>query len=277
MEVDVQSRQPLGGFVGQEECRDERHELAGCRAEHQDAVAAVEEHDPDGDSAQRLHQRRHAVRRHGHSVRRGFDRGDALGDAGPHHVFEIEGLDDPESLDRFLHHLQEFGGAAELREDDGARLPDELASAEKCRRRHEQDDQRQERCLKEHDGREPDQRQKVPAECVEQEIEDPRRRRAAEGDLGGEFGGMTVRVESDALGEQFAEHPLLIFGDDTIGDAGHGHRLAVTGNSLQGEDGDHRGRDERDAAVAAADVAFVDAPAEQERRQRGARGCDGHE
>ena len=117
----------------------------------------------------------------------------------------------------------------------------------------------------------------IAPQRVDQEVEDLRRRAGAEGDPRGEFRGVAVGIEGDVLLQQLVEHPLLVFGDDVIGDAGHGDGLAIARDPLDGEDHDHRDRDEGDAVEAAVDIGLVDAAAEQEGRQGGAGGADRHE
>ncbi len=277
VQVDVEPRDALGRLIGEQERGDERHEFAGSGIEHQHAIAGIEKHDPDGDPAQRFHQRRRAVRYPGELVRGGLDAFDALVHARTHDRFEIERLDDAEALDRLLHRLEDLGAAAILGEHDGAHPLDQLAHTED-RRRHDHDaDQRHERRLIDHDRDEPDQRQQVASQRIDQQVEDLRRRTGAEGDARGEFRGVAIGIEGDVLLEQLVEHPLLVFGDDVIGDAGHGDGLAIGREPLDGEDDDHRHCDDRDAVEAAVDIGLVDAAAEQQRRQRGAGGPDRHE
>jgi hypothetical protein len=49
-------------------------------------------------------------------VRGVLDCGNAVAGFGPHDLFEIEGLDDPEALDELVNDLVDFSAADELRE-----------------------------------------------------------------------------------------------------------------------------------------------------------------
>ena len=86
----------------------------GRRAGLDHAVAAIGDGDGDGAAAERLHQRAGAVGHARHLVGFVLDRGDVAVEAFAHGVFQREGLDDADALQRFLQRLQDPGAAVEL-------------------------------------------------------------------------------------------------------------------------------------------------------------------
>ncbi len=58
VEVEVEPGQPLGGFVRQQKCGQEREEFAGRRSGIDHAVSGIDHEDRDREAGQRFHQRR---------------------------------------------------------------------------------------------------------------------------------------------------------------------------------------------------------------------------
>ena len=143
VEVDVEPRQPLGRLGRQQEGGHEREELAGRGAERDHAVAAVQQTAGDGEAAERFHQRVGAVGDPRHLVGVALDGGDVLVDALLHRLFQRERLDGADALQRFLHGLQDVGGAGELVVGEALDALDQLAQEQHRRRHHHEADQRQ--------------------------------------------------------------------------------------------------------------------------------------
>ena len=136
---------------------------------------------------------------------------------------------------------------------------------------------RQERRLIDHHRDEAEEGEEIAPERIDQEVEHLRRRSGPERDPRSEFGGVAIGIEGDVLRQELVEQLLLVLGDDVVRDARERDGLAVARQSLDGEDDDHRHRDDGDSVEALFNIGLVDAATEQECREGGAGGPDRHE
>ena len=157
-----------------------------------DPVAAVDHHARHGKAAQDLHQRRGAVGDAGHLVGLPLDRRDVGVEAFAQDILEREGLDDADALQRLLQRLQDADPAGELVLGDAANALDHLAQHQHRGREHDERHEREQRVSIDHDADQPDQREEIAADRVDEQIEDLRRRRRAGHEPGGEFRGVAI-------------------------------------------------------------------------------------
>ena len=187
-----------------------------------------------------------------------LDRRDITVEALAHGVFEREGLDDADALQRFLQRFQDARAAVELGARDDVDAADQLAQNQECRRRHDKGEERHQRVLNHHDGDQPNQRQQIAAERDHQEIDHLGRGRCAGRQPRDEFGRMPVGEELQAFVEQLGEHRALIIGDDAVADMRQQHAVAVGGEAFDGKQRRGNGAEHHDAGQVLVDVSLVD-------------------
>ncbi len=214
VEVDVEPRQPLGRLGRHQERGHEGEERAGRGVERDHAVAAIEQAAGDREAAEHLHQRVGAVGDAGHLVGVALDDRDVLVDALLHGVFERECLHRADALERFLHRLQDVGGAGELVEGEALDALDQLAQHQHRRRHHDEADERHHRVLPHHHADHGEQHHEVAPDGVDQHVEHVGDGFGAGGQPRQEFRRMPFGEEADALAHQLGEQLALVGGED---------------------------------------------------------------
>ena len=227
VELDVEPRQPLGRLVGQQECGEEGEELARRRTRLDDAIAAVDHRQRDGEAAERLHQRACAVRDPRPAVGFFFELGDVGMHARAHLVFKRERLDRAHALHRLLQALEQPRAADELAQRNMVDAANHLAQHEQRGRHDHQADQRHPRILQDHHSDQRNHRQEIAAERAGQQVQHVARGGRAGVEARHEFRGVTVGEVGEVLPDQRLEHAPLVFGDDAVADPGHDQRVAV--------------------------------------------------
>ena len=277
VELDVETGKALGRFVGQQERGDEGEELPGRGAGLDDAIAGIDKGEGDRAAAERLHQRARAIGDARHLVGFMLDVRDIAVEALAHDIFEREGLDDVDALQRFLQRLHDARAAMELAARDGVDAADHLAQNQERRRYDHEAEERHHRVLHHHHRHQSDQRQQIASDRGDQQIDHLRGRGGAGGQPRDEFGRMAVGEKAEALVEQLGEHGALIVSDDPVADARKHHALAVSGEPFGGKQYGDECAERDDAGEITVDVGLIDDIADQIGAHRRAGGGNRHQ
>ena len=167
----------------------------------------------------------------------------------PQPVLQAVGFDDPDALRGFLHGLQHFAETAEFALHDLARPADHLADEKDRDRQGGQAEKGDDRILGHHHDDQANERENVAPQAGDDQIENLARSVGAEAQPVHEIGGMARGEIGDTLGKHAVVHALAEIGDDAIADIGHGHRLAVRGQTLDRVDGDDRRAEQPDQII----------------------------
>ena len=192
-EIDIEARDPLGGLIGEQECRDERQELARRLVEHDNRVPAADQDAADHNAAERFHHRRRPVHDSRKLVAGAFDVHRVFADTPAHFLFEVESLHDPQTLNRFLQGLGDACAARKFGLGDASHALCEMTHDEDGRPHQQERDQREQRRLKHHDREQARQRHDIAAERCNQDSQHVAGCTAAVGNPGDELGRMPVR------------------------------------------------------------------------------------
>jgi hypothetical protein len=258
LQVGVQPGQALDRLVGQEQRGDEGEERSGRLGAGNHRLAAVEDHRDDRQATEHFHDRvQHAARARALVIELEH-RLDGAGGArllvGLHGV----GLDVAHALEG----LVEQGGQAPDLGLGMARYHAHPAAdaddrQDRGRKNHE-GDRGQQPVLVEHHAHQRERGQRILAEA-DQGVGDGVAQQVDVVDEAGDQLARRSAVEERQIGPDHAGvEAALEFGDDAVADIAHQHRLAVGGQALGREDGEHRKRDRQQHLLAPADEDFVD-------------------
>jgi hypothetical protein len=154
---------------------------------------------------------------------------------------------------------------------------DQMPQRKDCRRENQHTDQRQDGLLRDHDDHESDERERIAAERIDDQIEYSRGGVGAVRDRHSIFRRMPVSEIGDWLTYQRIEQSALIFSRHPIAELRHRHRLAIHRETLDGAEHHRRYCNERDVLKAAVDVGVIRRLPGQVYQQARAAGTDGHE